>query len=335
MKQYIIGFLVICIIGVVVFTKSGVYTASPTPSLFWGIAQEGNQFTEKKLKKQQQSIELPISFLEFFQMWPKNPSESPPQELLSSFEEINSFGAVCVLTWEPMYHKNDKPVSIPYQKILMGNYDSYLEKMAQIIKEFEHPILIRFAHEMNLSHYHWGTSKNEYGPESPQIYIKMFQYVVDYFKKNNVDNALWVFCPNHYSIPNPIDDPAAKWNHATHYYPGDKYVDVLGMDGYNWGKISSANNQSFKQIFSLLHNELTNIAPKKPIMVFETGTGHSHKQWLEEAIIQSKKWNLTGLIWFQIDKENKWALKKADTTELDSFFSKRPLSQIWTKELLP
>ena len=32
-------------------------------------------------------------------------------------------------------------------------------------------------------------------------------------------------------------------------------------------------------------------------------------QWLQQAIATAKKWKLKGLIWFQADKEKKWALR--------------------------
>ena len=55
------------------------------------------------------------------------------------------------------------------------------------------PVIIRFAHEMNLNEYHWGTLEAEYGQKSPEIYIKMFRYVVQFFKDEKVDNVLWAF----------------------------------------------------------------------------------------------------------------------------------------------
>lgn len=344
MRHRIEVFLTLVIIGILFFVWGHLKPPTSQPPHLFGIAQEGITFNTTSLLEEEETVGLPLSFIEFFQMWPKNPLTPPPAEISESLKEIWSFGAVPVFTWEPMYPDGNGSKAIFYQKILMGNYDPYLLKTATLIKEFKHPILIRFAHEMNLSHYHWGTSKEAYGPLSPQIYIKMFQYVVDFFKNENVDNVLWVFCPNHESLPSPIEDPSASWNHATHYYPGDLYVDILGMDGYNWGTSASKEKdgwqsswQSFEKTFSLIHNELRNISSTKPLMVFETAStdvGGDKAQWLKEALQQASKWNLEGLIWFQVDKEQPWSISKKETEPLDMNFPKRPSSQLWVEEVI-
>ena len=178
--------------------------------------------------------------------------------------------------------------------------------------------MIRFAHEMNIERYHWGTKKSGYGPESPDIYKRMFQYVSTMFQKAGAQNALWIFCPNSESVPNASYDPSASWNRIEDYYPGDKYVDVLGIDGYNWGTTQTrAKNgwdsqwKEFAALFRPAFEKLRHLAPDKPIFVFETASvnqGGDKGLWIKNALETARGWKLNGLVWFQVKKENDWRI---------------------------
>lgn len=48
-------------------------------------------------------------------------------------------------------------------------------------------------------------------------------------KKAPTKTPIWVWNPNEKSFPNFC------WNYADNYYPGDEYVDIVGLTGYNTG----------------------------------------------------------------------------------------------------
>lgn len=281
-------------------------------STTWGFSLDGFPITDERLAQLQQETKITPPFIQFYLQWP-NASEAY-KPVISSLEAILRSRAIPVLTWEPMLIIQGKEETIPYEQILENKYLPYLTKMAHEIKEWKKPLIIRFAHEMNLKRYHWGTSQEQFGPSSPEIYVKMFRYMVETFRNLNVDNVLWAFCPNANSVPNE------QWNQAAKYYPGNDVVDILGMDGYNWamdskkakaqGKTWTSPWASFQQIFQGLHDELKHIAPRKPIIVFETATVKEEEGkkslWIKEAVQTAKKWKLAGIIWFQSNKEEDW-----------------------------
>ena len=51
--------------------------------------------------------------------------------------------------------------------------------------------------------------------------------------KNSPHNVLWVWNPNEKSFPN------FTWNAMELYYPGNEYVDIIGLTGYNTGVTNS------------------------------------------------------------------------------------------------
>jgi hypothetical protein len=311
----------------------------PYPSLFWGFVVEGYPITQSKLDSLFAETAVHPDMIVFYLQWPNK--DQKQESIKSSLEVIWENGAVPCITWEPMTINDEREKAIPYQNILNGSYDSYLKSFAEEIRSWGKPLVIRFAHEMNLSRYHWGTEIEEYGEKSPEIYKKLFRYIVAFFRKNKTTNVLWAFSPNAESIPNE------PWNDVKNYYPGDEYVNLLGMDGYNWGseekaKKSSHKNwvssfRSFQQIFKPLYVQLKLIAPKKPIIIFETASTErkgdpSKMEWLEDALETAREWGVKGIIWFQVNKEEDWRIISEANEK--PFLKPEPPLQVWLTDFL-
>lgn len=314
-----------CLLGVVFITQLASPRELPCRPI-WGNAMDGLPITSQMLNDVAKSTGLKPKMVVFFLQWPRpgQPGFFPS----ASLRAIKEFGATPVLTWEPMYlDEKGCEHAIPLKDILSGSYDQYLDDFADNTRQLGFRLIIRLAHEMNLERYHWGTAKDAYGPDSPAIYKELYRYVVHRFKARRAGNALWAFCPNAESLPHPQWHGAA-WNRAANYYPGDDVVDILGMDGYNWGLTQTKARHGwnsrwlgFHQIFGPLREELTSQAPDKPIVVFETACaikGGDRKQWLRGALRAADEWRLTALCWFQADKEVDWRLiEPRDTGALD------------------
>jgi len=111
-------------------------------------------------------------------------------------------------------------------------------------------------------------------------------------------NVVWVWSPNHVSVPN------TTWNAAANYYPGDGYVDWVGIDGYNRDR---THWHSFATIFSPLYAQF---ASRKPIMIGETasveGTSATQKaRWIAEArrAMKTKFPAIGAFVWFDTTKQ--------------------------------
>lgn len=286
--------------------------------LFFGVALDGYPISKECLRNIETDIGASPGIVSFFLQWPSMTNQTFSYFPKESLNAIWHTGAIPCLTWEPMYYSEGGEIMVTYRDILNGAYDRYLLEFARQAALWENPFMIRFAHEMNVKRYHWGTKKSDYGPESPQIYKRLFRYVVTIFQKAGARNVLWVFCPNAESVPNSSYDSSASWNRIEDYYPGDKYVDILGIDGYNWGTTQTKakngwNSQwkAFAAIFRPARETLRQLAPNKPMLVFETASvnqGGDKGLWIKNAFDTAKAWHLNGLVWFQVKKENDWRL---------------------------
>ena len=292
--------------------------SNPAP-LLWGTALDGYPVTDKQLDKIESDTKLCPAMVVFFLQWPAQSQAGGFP--ITSLNTILQRGAVPCITWEPMYYEDGVEKMVPFQKILNGGYDLYLNDFAHQAKAFNQPFIIRFAHEMNLQRYHWGTSQKEFGPQSPQIYQQIFRYVVNLFRRQGAGQVLWAFCPNAESVPNMTYDPTSGWNKPFAYYPGDDYVDILGMDGYNWGTTQTLEKhgwksswKTFEEIFFSIYRELNARAPQKPLFVFETACadmGGEKSKWIAEAFHTLNKWKVQGVVWFQVRKEIDWRINSS------------------------
>ncbi|WP_316633633.1 glycosyl hydrolase [uncultured Flavobacterium sp.] len=117
-----------------------------------------------------------------------------------------------------------------FKSILPGGvnhewYKTKLDKVASVFLNLKGsngeliPIIFRPFHEFDGSWFWWGANFC-----TPEEYKTAYQFTVDYLKNTKgVHNALYAFSPdNSYTTPE---------NYLSRY-PGDKYVDILGMDNY-------------------------------------------------------------------------------------------------------
>lgn len=186
------------------------------------------------------------------------------------------------------------PYNVSLAAIAAGQYDSYLSAFAEAVRTYSHPVILSFGHEMNGNWYPWAASVNG---NTPASYVASWRHVHDIFRAAGASNVLWVWAPNA-GGPTPISQ----------VYPGDAYVDIIGMDGYNRGN-GITGDQTPSQVFSSLLSSVRSLAPSKPVLITETGTTEragNMATWLEQlfAFVHSQ----VGLIGVVYSDFGNWVL---------------------------
>ncbi len=165
-----------------------------------------------------------------------------------------------------------------YSDINDGSQDSLIRARAQAVKAFGSPIFLRPAAEMNGDWFDWGGANND---RDTAAFIKAWRRIHDIFDEEGVHNVSWVWAPNSESSPGGWDP--SSWNSWRNYYPGDAYVDWVGIDGYNWGLLPGGDGWlSFGAIMQHVYDDY---ATRKPIMIAETGStesGGDKAQWISD-----------------------------------------------------
>jgi beta-mannanase len=163
---------------------------------------------------------------------------------------------------------------------------------------------------MNGDWYPWDGPHNGGEIAGAENYLKAWKYIYRLAKQIGPEKIKLVWCPNN------ISQPETPWNQMEKYFPGDEYIDWIGLDGYNWGY---SRTQSFADIFGPAYRLLTRLS-RKPLMIGEfacaedAAAGEQSKAaWLNAAFtsLESDFPAIKLFNWFNINKERDWRVESS------------------------
>lgn len=179
-------------------------------------------------------------------------------------------------------------------EVLGGNYDYFIEEYAKLISKYpDVTFLFRPFNEMNGD---WCNYSSFHTSRDPEIYVEVYRYLHNKFEEIGCNNTLWVWNPNEISFPN------YKWNNQSLYYPGDEYVDIYGITGYNTGTYYEGESwRSFDEIYAPIYEYVTRLN-EKPVMITEfscSAVGGDKIAWIEDMFQSIPKYDKIKLgIWW-------------------------------------
>lgn len=248
-------------------------------------------------------VEKPVNSQTLFVHW-GNENQFPPASITTP---LKNSGKTLIIFWNPMDYTalslNQPRFSL--DNIMAGNWDSYITSFASSARAYGGPVIIIPFEEMNGNWSPWSGSLNG---NTPAKVAAAYRYVRTKF--GNVPNVKFGIALNSNSVP----DTAA--NALELYYPGNDYVDYIGIDGFNFG----SPWLSFSQIFDAPLAKLKGFG--KPIYIFSMGTaeGSQKPAWITDALtVQIPKHpEIVGWVWFNEAKEQNW-LVWSSPASLDAF----------------
>jgi len=195
-------------------------------------------------------------------------------------KELHAMGAIITMSWHldnPVSNGSSWDTTAAVTSILKGGterekYELWINRLANFFNSLVDnqgkviPVVFRPYHEMNGSWFWWGEDHC-----SPEHYKQLWIETQELLKSNDVHSLLYAYSPN---TLNSTDD-------FEKFYPGDKYVDIIGVDIYN-----HSGNEKFTE--QLKHN-LEILRQKaavnnKPFALTESGNnnfGEDEKWWTE------------------------------------------------------
>jgi beta-mannanase len=221
-------------------------------------------------------------------------------------DAVSANGSVPLITWEPWISHATGTL----EAIAAGSYESYVREFIQAAKDWGKPVLLRFGHEMNGNWYPWDGYHNGADAAAAEKYKQAWIHIYNVRQTLEADNVYLVWCPNNTNIPDQ------SWNSIAAYYPGDEYVDWIGMDGYNWGY---ASWQEFDAVFNSIYQTLTDLTDK-PLMIGEFSSaeqGGTKADWIRAAFskIEALYPRVKLFCWFNINKERDWRINSSASAE--------------------
>jgi hypothetical protein len=206
---------------------------------------------------------------------------------------------VIVISWEPGRSSTGCNLAYggvgPLRAIAQGNCDAYIRGYARSLGARPERYILRFAHEMNITDSPWWVG---YFGKNPADYVAAFRRVHDLFRSENVANVEFAWSPNYAS--NPYNSTDYAWNSIHNYYPGDAYVDWIGLSGYNWGKPW----RTFDELYDEVLRDVS-CRYAKPQLMLEVGSvegpggTQTKAYWMQDMFTKLPKYPfMRGVVWF-------------------------------------
>ncbi|MFF8772725.1 glycoside hydrolase family 26 protein [Kitasatospora sp. NPDC015120] len=195
-------------------------------------------------------------------------------------------GALPFIAWEPY--------KTPLADIAAGKHDDYVKRYAAAVRNTNVPVAISFAHEFNGTWYDWGTKTT-----TAADFVAAYQHLHDVFTQLGVGQVIWVWSPN--SI-NPVPTVALK-----PYYPGDTYVDWVGIVAY----YTHLEAGTFDTLYTPTLNQIRTFTDK-PWIIAETGSEPGTRKVSDIYNLAAnviKRPDCLGFIWFNLNKEVDWRIE--------------------------
>ena len=193
-------------------------------------------------------------------------------------------GSLTLMSWEPK--------SVSLKDIAAGKTDDYLRKYATAVLKLNLPVVIDFADEFNGHWDNWGTQNT-----TPADYVAAYRHMHDVFGAVGATNVIWAWSPN---IINPVKSVKLK-----PYYPGDAYVDWVGLVGY----FTIGTTNTFSTVFGPTIDEVRTFS-SKPFIIIETASEAGKASDVKALFTGVAGRNdFLGFIWFNYAKLADWRLQ--------------------------
>ncbi|NOZ34601.1 MAG: hypothetical protein GXO80_04800 [Chlorobi bacterium] len=162
------------------------------------------------------------------------------------------------------------------KEIINGKHDTALTAWFEEAKNTKENLLVEFGTEMNGYWFSWNGkyygagTKNEYGdpdyPDGPEIFRDAYRHIIDICNEVGVENITWFF---HFDVNS---DPDEDWNDPVFYYPGDNYIDWLGVSTYGpFQRGDRYNDLRPEDLLEKAHKKFIEISKNKPYTILEFG----------------------------------------------------------------
>ena len=263
--------------------------------------------------------------------------------------DIWKAGHVPLISWQPFARRKQATSETIERAIARGRRDKQIRTWATLLDRWARPrgeesrgrrVYFRPAHEMNGNWFPWSavdssritaipasTSRESGEGENPttgtpEDYVGMWRQLHGIFAKTKLDetNIQWIWSPN-------VDELGGI--SAERYYPGDEFVDWVGLDGFNFGSSQSSSSwesrwRSPEQLFDQMLNRIRELTDK-PVALTEFASSsavdsgseteyrpENKAQWIRDVFSYVKTNDIKMTCWFDVDKtgpdESDWAI---------------------------
>jgi len=235
-------------------------------------------------------------------------------QVLRALREIP--GVTPMVSLEPTWRGS--PDTGLLELITSGQADARLGRAAHDLAALgPAPLLIELAAEMNATFgAPWQAAAN--GKDTaPAAFVDAWRHVVGTMRRAGAHNVQWVFAPSAGNPHTHVHSGPSHWAWYGHWYPGDAYVDYLGLHAFNNALAQGAWVPFIELVAGdaadRMLDDMIERFPHRRIFLGEFATSeHPHHaaakaRWIEDAYRRMQRCSaIAGVVWFDMDKEADW-----------------------------
>jgi hypothetical protein len=214
---------------------------------------------------------------------------SDPAFPISVAQQVAARGSVPMIWWQPVTTGNLNDNTFTNQRIINGDFDTYIRQWASDATSYGGPVVLRFAQEMEGNWFPWGVGRNG---NTASNFITAWQHIWNIFRGpdgQGATNVRFLWSPY---IP------------TASIYPGAQYVDYVGFTALNW---AAAHGDPWRNMNNVLSGLVAGSRQfNKPIIVAELGSnpiGGNKASWITNgyAAAYSNYPEIVALVYFNVD----------------------------------
>ena len=198
-----------------------------------------------------------------------------------------------MITWQSKRPKLDD--------IIAGRHDTYIKTWATGLRDLRGEVYLRIFPEMNGDWVSWHGN--------PEKLKRAWVHIVTLFQAEGASNVKWVWAPNITDWPRTLE------NRLENYYPGDAYVDIIGLDGYNWGTVRDWSSWTqFEDLFARPYLRVTALSDSRPVWITEIASaerGGDKGEWIDAMLSSNAFPRIEAVVWFNERKEADWRIESS------------------------
>jgi hypothetical protein len=257
--------------------------------------------TEESIASYEDTIGKTVVWAIFSDMWYQDPSF--PGQQAKMIRDAGSVPYIRLIIGSA--DRNEKETLVALGKINAGDLDDSIRLWVRNACEFVSPLIVEVSTEINGLYPSWDGYEGG-GTKGSEAFKDAYIRIINIADEEGADNIIWVYHLDAVSIPDEF------WNQFALYYPGDDYIDWIGVSVYGALTPMDEDISSFSFIMDQVYPRLISISPDKPIIISEFGTTNNNplsnqSLWAEDALsnLTEYRWpKVIGFSWWNEQWKN-------------------------------
>ncbi len=269
-----------------------------------GVTGEEDDLTIQDLRSFEDTVGKTAAWVYFSDNWYR--SRRFPVETAAWIRQAGSLPFVRLMLRSSAEQDQAEP-TFTLQNIIAGKFDTDLQAWCASARDFGTPLLAEYGTEVNGEWFSWngkwngGGKTDGYGdpnqPDGPERFKDAYRHIIRICREAGAKNITWVFHVN------DGDWPQADWNRLENYYPGDEWIDWIGVSDYGAQTPQDDYWEGFRQGMDETYPRLDALTADKPIALLEFGVTKNNPlgdqaEWARQALTDITSFRYPRLIGF-------------------------------------